>query len=33
VVPEKSDHPLSLDFYGGITVARAQEIAEVIIHR
>lgn len=33
VIPEKSDHPLSIDFYRGISVARAQEIAEVVIHR
>ena len=33
IVPERSDHPLSMDFHGGITVARAQEIAEAIIHR
>jgi hypothetical protein len=33
IVPERSDHPLSIDFYGGITVERAQEIAEAIIHR
>ena len=33
VVPEKSDHPLLVDFYEGISVARAQEIAEAVRHR
>jgi hypothetical protein len=33
VVPEKSDHPLSIDFYEGISVARAQEIAEAAFHK
>jgi hypothetical protein len=30
---EETDHPLSIDFYNGITMARAQEIAEHAMHR
>ena len=30
---EETDHPLSIDFYDGITMARAQEIAEYAMHR
>jgi hypothetical protein len=30
---EETDHPLSIDFYHGITIARAQEIAEYAMHR
>jgi hypothetical protein len=33
VVLEKTDHPLSVDFHEGITVSRAQEIAEKAMHR
>lgn len=33
VVPEKSEHPLSIDFYEGISIWRAQQIAEVALHR
>ena len=33
IVLEENDHPLSVDFHQGITVARAQEIAEVAMHR
>jgi hypothetical protein len=32
VVPESTDHPLSIDFHEGISVARAQEIAESLLH-
>jgi hypothetical protein len=30
---EQTDHPLSIDFHNGITIARAQEIAEYAMHR
>ncbi|HEV2611984.1 MAG TPA: DUF2199 domain-containing protein [Noviherbaspirillum sp.] len=30
---EKTRHPLSIDFYEGISVERAQEIAEALLHR
>jgi hypothetical protein len=30
---EKTDHPLSRDYHEGITIARAQEIAAVAMHR
>jgi hypothetical protein len=30
---EKTDHPLSIDFYQGISIERAQEIASEAIHR
>ena len=33
IVLEESDHPLAVDFHKGITVARAQEIAEAAMHR
>jgi hypothetical protein len=33
VVLEKTDHRLSIDFHEGITVERAQEIAEAAMHR
>lgn len=32
VVPERTDHPLSVDFHEGISVARAQEIAQTLFH-
>jgi hypothetical protein len=32
VVLEKTDHPLSVDFHEGISVNRAQEIAETAMH-
>lgn len=32
VVPEESDHPLSIDFHKGITLERAVEIAEHLLH-
>jgi hypothetical protein len=33
IVLEKCDHPLSKDYHQGITVERAQEIAEKAMHR
>ncbi len=33
IVPEESDHPLSVDFHQGITIERAQAIAEAAMHR
>lgn len=30
---EETDHPLSIDFYQGISIERAQEIAEEVMHR
>lgn len=30
---EESDHPLSLDFHNGISIERAQKIAEIAMHR
>lgn len=30
---EETDHPLSIDFHHGISIQRAQEIAEKIMHR
>lgn len=30
---EKTDHPLSIDFHQGISIKRAQEIAEAVMHR
>jgi len=33
VIPERTDHRLSVDFHEGISVARAQEIAEAAMHR
>jgi hypothetical protein len=33
IVLEETDHPLSVDFHRGITVAKAQEIAEIAMHR
>jgi hypothetical protein len=33
IVLEKTDHPLSVDFHQGITIQRAQEIAEQVMHR
>jgi hypothetical protein len=30
---EETDHPLSIDFHHGISIHRAQEIAEKIMHR
>jgi hypothetical protein len=30
---EPTDHPLSVDFRNGITIARAQEMAELLTHR
>ncbi len=33
IVLERTEHPLSVDFHEGINVARAQEIAEAVIHR
>ena len=30
---EKGDHPLQIDFHQGISVAEAQEIAEILLHR
>ena len=32
IVLEKSEHPLAMDFHQGISVARAQEIAEAAMH-
>ena len=33
VILERTDLPLSIDFHEGISVARAQEIAEAALHR
>lgn len=33
IEPEKSEHPLSIDFHEGISIERAQEIAEHAMHR
>ena len=33
IVLEKTDHPLSVDFHEGISIGRAQEIAEAAMHR
>lgn len=33
IVLEESDHPLALDFHNGISIERAQEIAEIAMHR
>ena len=33
IVLEESDHPLSVDFHQGITIEKAQEIAEEAMHR
>lgn len=33
IVLEKSGHPLSTDFHSGISIQRAQEIAEQVLHR
>lgn len=33
VILERTDHRLSIDFHEGISVARAQEIAEAAMHR
>jgi len=33
VVPEKTGHPLSIDFHEGISIDRAREIAEAAFHR
>lgn len=30
---EQGDHPLMVDFHQGITAAKAQEIAEIMLHR
>lgn len=30
---EQTDHPLSIDFHNGLTIAKAQEIAEYAMHR
>lgn len=30
---EETDHPLSVDFHQGISIERAQEIAEAVMHR
>lgn len=30
---ELTDHPLSIDYHEGISIARAQEIAELVMHR
>ena len=30
---EKSEHPLSMDYHNGISIERAQGIAEVAMHR
>jgi hypothetical protein len=32
IVLEESDHPLAVDFHQGISVQRAQEIAEAVMH-
>lgn len=33
IVLERTSHPLSVDFHEGISIHRAQEIAEAIMHR
>jgi hypothetical protein len=33
IVLEKTNHPLSVDFHEGLSISRAQEIAEVVLHR
>ena len=33
VILEKSDHPLSVDFHEGISIEKAQKIAEHVTHR
>ena len=33
IVLEESDHPLAVDYHNGITIERAQEIAEAALHR
>lgn len=33
IVLEQTDHPLAVDFHQGISIQRAQEIAEAIMHR
>jgi hypothetical protein len=33
IVLEKTDHPLSIDYHNGISIAKAQEIAEAIMHQ
>jgi hypothetical protein len=30
---EETDHPLSIDYHQGISIERAQEIAEAVMHR
>lgn len=30
---EETDHPLSVDFHQGISIERAREIAEAVMHR
>jgi hypothetical protein len=32
IVLEETEHPLSIDFHCGISIARAQEIAEAALH-
>lgn len=32
-MPERTEHPLAIDFYEGISIERAQQIAEVAMHR
>jgi hypothetical protein len=33
LIPERTEHPLTVDFHEGIAISRAQEIAEVAMHR
>jgi hypothetical protein len=33
IVLEETDHPLSIDYHNGISIAKAQEIAEAIMHQ
>lgn len=33
IVLEETEHPLSVDFHSGISIERAQEIAEAVMHR
>jgi hypothetical protein len=33
IVLEESDHALCIDFHNGISIQRAQEIAEIVMHR
>ena len=33
IILERTDHPLSVDFHSGISVQKAQEIGEAILHR